>query len=101
MNRKALPVLVALNVVLLVSLLVVTLTPAPAHAQFGRARYVMISGQAQGQNQRNAVYIIEVNQAKMVAMMFNGGNNRLDIIAGRPLANDMKAAVGRGGRPAR
>lgn len=97
MNRKALPALVALNVVLLMSLLVVSLTPSPAKAQFGRARYVMISGQAQGQNQRNAVYIIEVNQAKMVAMMFNGGNNKLEIIAGRKLADDMKAQVGRPG----
>ena len=96
MNKRSLGALVALNVFLLVALVMVSLTPERAQAQpFGRASYIMIAGQAIGQNQRNAVYIIETRTAKMVAVMWNGGNKRLDIIAGRPLAQDFKGGAGR------
>lgn len=97
MNKRSLRALIALNVCLLVALVMVTLTPEKAEAQIGGAQYIMIAGQAIGQTNQNAVYIIDAGTAKMVALMFNGGNKRLDVIAGRKLADDFKG-VG-AGRP--
>ncbi len=103
MNRKSLGALVALNVVLLMALIVVSLTPSRSYAQLGGAagQYVMIAGQAVGQNNMNAIYITELSSARMVVVMFNGGNEKLDVIAGRELKADVKSGPvnprGRGG----
>ncbi len=98
MNKRSLRALVALNVCLLVALVMVTLTPEKAEAQIGGAQYIMIAGQVVGQTNQNAVYIIDASRdAKMVALLFNGGNKRLEIIAGRKLMDDFRG-VG-AGRP--
>lgn len=101
MNRKSLPALVALNVVLLIALVLVTLMPAPAAAQLGgtRAAYVMIAGAAKAETQRNVVYLIELNSSRMIALTFNSANDRLEVIAARTLTDDVNADLGgRGGR---
>jgi hypothetical protein len=103
MNRKSLGALVALNVVLLMALVVVSLTPSRTQAQLGGAagQYVMLAGEAVGQRNMNAIYITELTSARMVVVMFNGGNEKLDVIAGRDLKMDVKsgkpAGRGRGG----
>jgi hypothetical protein len=98
MNRKSLPALVALNVVLLIAVVLITLTPQPVQAQFGRSSFLMISGEVVGQRQRNVVYIIDTSTAKMITVMFNSANDKLEIIAGRDLAQDFKGPLQNGGK---
>lgn len=98
MNRNSLGALVALNVVLLMALIIVSLTPATTHAQLGGAggQYVMLAGEVTGQKNMNAIYITELSSAKMIVVMFNGGNEKLDVIAGRDLKQDVMAKPGKG-----
>lgn len=98
MNRNSLGALVALNVVLLMALVVVSLTPSRAQAQLGGAagNYVMLAGEVTGQRNMNAVYITELTTARMVVVMFNGGNEKLEVISARDLKADVKAGVGTG-----
>ena len=81
MNRKSLRALVVLNVVLLVALVVVGLTPQPAQGQFARAEYIMVSGRVTGRAQQAAVYLINLQTAQIAAIMFNSANNQLEAIA--------------------
>lgn len=98
MNRKSLGALVALNAVLLMALIIVSLTPARTHAQLGGAggQYVMLAGEAVGQRNMNAIYITELTSARMVVVMFNGGNEKLEVIAGRDLKTDVKTGKVKG-----
>ena len=91
MNRKSLGALVALNAVLLMALIIVSLTPSRTQAQLGGAggNYVMLAGESVGQKNMNAIYITELTTAKMVVVMFNGGNEKLEVIAGRDLKTDV------------
>ncbi|MEX2214082.1 MAG: hypothetical protein WD768_08145 [Phycisphaeraceae bacterium] len=91
MNRKSLGALVALNGVLLIALIMVAMLPArPAQAQFGGVAFVMIAGEVTGQARFNCVYITELSSARMVAIMFNSANDKLEKLAGRELKNDVK-----------
>jgi len=103
MNRKSLGALVALNAVLLMALVIVSLTPARTHAQLGGAagNYVMLAGEVTGQKTMNAIYITELTSARMVVVMYNGGNEKLEVIAGRDLKADVKTGVGGGKRGGR
>jgi len=95
MNKQSLSALVVLNVVLLVALLVVTLSPPPAQAQLGgRGDYVMIAGQVVGLQDRALIYLLELKTLRLAAVTFDTRNNRLDIIAGKELAPDMQDAAG-------
>lgn len=93
MNRQSLKALVALNIVLLAALVVVSLVPQQSHAQLGggAANYVMVAGEITGKPNQNCIYITELNSARMVAVMFLGGNNKLEIVAGRKLKSDVEA----------
>ena len=93
MNKRSLGALIALNVCLLVALVMVTFTPEKAKAQIGGSSYIMIAGQAVGQTNQNAVYIIETSTARMVSLMFNGGNKKIKIIAGRKLSDDFRGTT--------
>lgn len=90
MNKRSLGVLIALNLALVVALAVVNLTPAPAHGQgFGAAGdYVMLAGQVKGRSAQSGIYIIELQTARMVAVMFNSNSDELETIAGRNLLHD-------------
>jgi hypothetical protein len=85
MNIKTLRALIALNVALLVGLLVTVMTPQPAAAQLSRAEYIMVSGAVTGRTQQNAVYVVDLSTARIVAMMFNGSNNQLEIVGAAEL----------------
>ncbi len=85
MNIKTLRALIALNVALLVGLLVTVMTPRPAMAQLSRAEYIMVAGAVTGRTQQNAVYVVDLSSARIVAMMFNGSNNQLEIVGAAEL----------------
>ncbi len=96
MNRKTLRALTVLNVVLLIALGVVGLSPEPAQAQLSRAEYIMISGDVLGRDSQAMVYIVDLASNRIAAVIFNSSNNRLDIIAGADLVSEESS--GRRGR---
>lgn len=95
MNKRSLAGLILVNAVLLASLVVTALGPAPARAQFGTgSQYLMISGTVTGRDSQAAVYIVELQSGRVAAIMFNGSNNTLEIIAGRNVAEDATRPTG-------
>ncbi len=91
MNRRTLRALVALNVVLLVALGLIGLTPAPAQGQYSRAEYIMVSGKTVGRKQQSAVYILDLATAQIAAVMYNSSNDKfeeIDRISLRPQRDD-------------
>jgi len=57
----------------------------------------MISGTATGRTSQDAVYVIDLNSSRMVALMFNSANGQIDILDGRVVSEDANATAG-GGR---
>ena len=89
MNKRSLGALIVLNVVLLAALLIVSVSPRPAQAQFGTSvDYVMIAGQTAARNNQNVVYIVDTRSQRMAALLFQSANNTLDFIAVRDLSAD-------------
>jgi hypothetical protein len=90
MNKRSLAGLILINAVLLASLVVASFSPAPAQAQLGGSggEYLMISGAVTGRTAQAAVYIIELRSGRVAAIMFNGDNNEIEVIAGRNVSND-------------
>ncbi len=82
MNRKTLRVLAVLNVVLLIALGVVGLSPTPAQAQLARAEYLMLSGDVLGRTQQAMVYIVDLASNRIAAVIFNSSNNKFEVVAG-------------------
>lgn len=96
MNKRSLAGLILINAVLLASLVVTAFSPAPAQAQFGGSggQYLMIAGDVTGRSSQAAVYIIDMQSGKVVAVMFNGSNNTLEFIAGRDVSQDAERPAG-------
>lgn len=95
MNRRSLSVLFTLNMVLLAVLAMITLTSEPAAAQFGlRGDYTMIAGEVTGREQA-AVYILDLKTQRMASVLFDSRNNRLQVVAGRDVSNDLRVRHGR------
>lgn len=93
MNARSLAALILLNVALMAGLVVTLLGPEPAHAQFGGAsQYLMISGRVAAREQQAAVYIVNLQNSRMVAVLFNTSNNTLDVVDGRNVGQDLGAA---------
>ena len=81
MNRRTLRALLALNVVLLVALVLVGLTPSEAQAQRGgRPEYIMVAGRIAERDQQSAVYILDLTNARIAAVMYNSSNDEFDEI---------------------
>jgi hypothetical protein len=97
MNKRSLAALIALNVLLLVALAVTLATPEPAQAQFGAAgrQYLMIAGEVAGRSSQAAVYIIDTQSTRMVAVLFNSNNNTFEFVAGRTVGDDVAAGAPR------
>jgi hypothetical protein len=93
MNRKSLSALVVLNVVLLVALFVIGLTPEPAPAQGlgGGHEFLMIAGKSQIRDNVSSVYLIELQTAQMLALQFDSRNDSLDVVGARNLRPDFSA----------
>jgi hypothetical protein len=94
MNKRSLGALIALNLVLLLGLIVVTLSPQPAYGQLKRAEYLMISGSLTRQSQFEAIFIIELSTQRMLAFFYSGGDDRIDLIDRRELTADLELAQG-------
>jgi hypothetical protein len=95
MNKRSLAGLILINAVLLASLVVTGLSPAPAQAQFGGGgQYLMIAGDVVGRSAQAAVYVVEISSGRVAAIMFNGSNKSLEIIAGRNVAEDANKPTG-------
>ncbi len=94
MNRRSLGALIVLNAVLLAALAVLTLSPPQATAQgFGaRGEYVMIPGFAQGRQNQELVYIIELKSSKMVGVLVNP-KKELELVATRNIASDVQGGA--------
>lgn len=98
MNKRSLAGLILINAVLLASLVVTAFNPTPAQAQLGGGggggQYLMIAGDVTGRDQQAAVYIIDLQSAKVITIFFNGANNRLEFIAGRDVSQDSERTSG-------
>ena len=91
MDRRTLRALVALNAVLLVALVLIGLTPAPAQGQYSRAEYIMVAGKVVGRSQQSAVYILDLSSAQIAAVMYNSSNDKfeeIDRMSLRPRGRD-------------
>ncbi len=90
MTQRSLAGLILINAVLLASLVVAAFSPEPAQAQLGGGggQYLMIAGNVTGRDSQAAVYIIELRSGRIAAIMFNGSNNNLEIVAGRNVSED-------------
>lgn len=90
MNKQSLGALVVLNLLLLVALTVVTLSPEPANAQArGRGEYLMIAGEVAGRQDIKVIYILEMKELKLAAVTFSSRNDKLELIDGKALIQDM------------
>lgn len=100
MNRQSLGALIALNVTLLVSLVIVTLTPQKADAQpaFGRSQYVMVTGETTARPNEAAVYIFDLASAQVAAVFFSTANNRFEVVGTYDMAGDLTARPSSGDR---
>jgi hypothetical protein len=100
MNKRSLGALIVLNLMLLAAVVVVNLTPAPAAAQGlggGRGNYIMIAGSVPGRSNQSAVYVVELNSARMMVVFFNASTNSFEFVAGRDVYNDARNVSGGGG----
>lgn len=103
MNQRSLATLIAVNVILLASLVMVFFTtPQPAHAQFGAGgKYLMIAGRSPQRESQDVVYIIDVNTAKIITVIANTAlrGNAVEVIAGKNIKPDLeKASEAKSGR---
>ena len=116
MNPRSLGALIVLNVALLLALVVVTFSPAPAQAQFGgRADYVMISGFSAGRenqalypgDQQTMAAQTVLNAQNQPVSSIRDSNQRffkdglhyvIELLAAREVAADVAGGAGRMGR---
>ena len=90
MNHRSLGTLIVLNVVLLVSLLVVMLSPRPAQAQLrGRGEYAMLSGRAKGTASKDVVYIADLRSGQIVSFLFESSQNKLSRVGQANISRDL------------
>lgn len=96
MTQRSLASLIAVNVVLLAALVMVVLgTPEPASAQFGAGgKYLMIAGKSNERRNQAAVYIIDVNSAKVMSVIVNTSERRnpIEVVAGKSVKSDLQRA---------
>jgi len=92
MNKRSLGALVALNIVLLVALAVVSISPQPANAQVGlrQSEFIMVSGIVRGRQQQAVVYIIDLSTGQMVAIFHDANTGKSSFIAARNMASDTR-----------
>lgn len=93
MNRKSVHALVVLNLVLLVALFVIGLSPAPATAQGlgGGPEFLMIAGKSQIRDNVSTIYLVELQSAQMLAIQFDTRNDSLEVVGARSLSADFSA----------
>ena len=97
MTKRTLSVLVLINAVLLAAVSAVLWEPQPAQAQLGiGGQYQMIAGEITGRTDQSAVWVIDRRTQRLVALLYNGANQKLDVIAGREIGADVNGGAGGG-----
>ena len=85
--------LVALNVALLIVLGIVTFAGAQpggtGAGPRGRGEYTMVSGRTQGSTTAT-IYILDAANQEVLALGWDRGNNKPDVVGHRSLADDAK-----------
>jgi hypothetical protein len=96
-QRRTLASLVTLNLALLMALVLSVLTqpqPATAEAQPMRGRYAIVAGEqsriGRTGSRPNTIYIVDLQQSLVVALMYDVGKNRLEPVAVRSLVQDIE-----------
>lgn len=94
MNARTLAALVLVNVVLLAAVIITAFAPQPAQAQLGAAgdQYLLISGETPQPTQQAAVYVLNVNTGQMIALTFDSRTDRVQVIDGRNVTEDIERA---------
>ena len=97
MTKRSLATLIAINVILFAALVMVIFAqPRTAQAQaFGSpGKYLMIAGRSPQRENQAAVYIIDVNSARMIAVTINTAlrKDQIEVIAGRKVKEDIENA---------
>ncbi len=91
MDRRSLGALIALNVVVLLAVLAVTVMPQPAAAQLkGRARYAMVSGKSIGRSSQDVVYVMNLTKGQVVAFLYESEKKRVTLVGGMDFARDLE-----------
>ncbi len=91
MNQRSLAALIVLNLALLAALVVTTLTPTPAQAQFrAGASYLMIAGEVVGRSQQAGVYVFNLSNGQVLPFLYNTSNDRIDTYPVRDVGQDMQ-----------
>lgn len=97
-QKRSMRGLLLLNGALLAVLAMVTFGPhAGAQGARGRGEYTMVTGGANGSD-AGVVYIADVANQEVIAMVYDNNAKRLEGVGYRNLANDA-ANVVRGSRP--
>ncbi|MEX2216314.1 MAG: hypothetical protein WD768_19540 [Phycisphaeraceae bacterium] len=74
--------------------------PAPAIIREGHLPYfTLFTGRVKGQANMDAIWIMEHSTSRLIAVMFNGNNDKLEIIAGREVARDVASPARRATPP--
>lgn len=94
MNQRSLAALIVLNLTLLAALVVTTLSPTPAEAQFrAGASYLMIAGEVVGRSQQAGIYVINVATGEVLPFLYNTSNDRIDTYPVRDVAKDASSPI--------
>lgn len=91
MHRRNITGLIVLNAALLLVLGVLCLTPRPVSAQIGGLRngsYMMIAGRVPGLT-TSAVYIVELNSGRMIAVQYDDGRKTINVQGTRDIGSDL------------
>ncbi len=90
MDKRSLAALIVLNIVLLAGLLLFALTPPAAQAQLrGRGSYTMVAGEARGKSSQDVIYVFDLNRGRVVAITYESGSERMNIIGGLDFSEDL------------
>ena len=95
MSKRSIGVLVLVNVVLLAALFVLGFASPRAYAQLGRGEYMIIAGEVTGRSSQSAVYLVDLRNQAMAALLFDTRNNRLQTIAVRRINDDLSVTADR------
>jgi len=87
--------LLVLNTLLLAILAAVTFGPSADAQSRARGHYTMVAGGGGNGSTSSAVYIIDVINQEMMAVVYNQNTKRLDSIGYRNLTYDATARTGR------
>lgn len=94
MNQRSLAALIVLNLALLGALVVTTLTPTPAEAQFrAGASYLMIAGEVVGRSQQAGIYVIDLTNGEVLPFLYNTANDRINTYPVRNVSEDASRPI--------